>query len=272
MMVKFRQLIRPGEHGGDVKAVKHTLLRMHVPGSGSLGKTDRAGAAFVHCIKHVQKGHGLHEDGIYGKDTHKIIAPHFNLHDRILYRTAKLRHHKKPPPVTDMSAQTAAKRLITLHNERKFRDDSGRIMPQIQATAQGKAVWSAMGRYVHIDARVMQALVELCEKGLHVGCYAMCSDHPYDGPHGHAGGHAVDISSINGMSVASGSAYRETLACASHLHTNMPAKLHPWQLICGGYGNHRDEKISAFTIPGVSFYGPTTMAEHCNHIHLGYYG
>lgn len=272
MMVKFRQLIRPGERGGDVKAVKHTLLRMHVPGSGALGKTDRAGAAFVHCIRHVQKTHGIHEDGIYGKTTHKIIAPHFNLHDRVLYRIAKLRHHKKPPPVVDMSAQAAAKKLIQFHNEGKFHDDSGRIMPQINATAEGRPVWSAMGRWVHIDARVMEALVELVEKGYHIGCYAMCSDHSYDGPNGHAGGHAVDISSVNGTSVAAGNGYHETYNCAKHLHSNMPAKLHPWQLICGGYGNHRNNAISGFTIPGAAFYGSATMAEHCNHIHLGYHG
>ena len=43
----------------------------------------------------------------------------------------------------------------------------------------------------------------------------------------------------------------------------------PRQLICGGYGNHPDAEISALTIPSASFYGLTTMLQHCNHIHCG---
>lgn len=269
-MVKFRQLIRAGQHGGDVTATKDAMVRMHVDGSGGMGHTDFAGPAWVRCIKHVQRNHGQHEDGIYGPNTHKIIAPHFSLRDQYLYRTAKIRQHH-PPPATNMSAQAAAKQLIKLHNEKKFHDDSGRIMPQIYATAEGKAVWSQMGRWVHIDKRIMEALVELIDKGFHVGCFAMCSDHPYDGPHGHAGGHAVDISSVNGVSVSSNFARSVTLNLAEHLHKSMPATLHPWQLICDGYGYQHYGPISACTIPGAGFYGYSTMAAHRNHVHLGYY-
>lgn len=270
-MVKFRQIIRPGEHGRDVKAVKDGMRRMHVDGSGGMGRSAFAGPAFVKCIRHVQRHHGLPVDGIYGKQTHRVIAPHFTAWDRLRYRTAKLRHHQKPKPVIDMTAQTAAKRLISFHNEGKFHDDSGRIMSQIRATADGQAVWSPMGRYVHIDKRIMQALVELIENGLHVGCFAMCSDHPYDGPHGHAGGLAVDISSVNGVSVSSYGGRAETLRVAEFLHRSMPGGLHPWQLICDGYGYQHDPAISALTIPGAAFYGYTTMSQHRNHVHLGYY-
>lgn len=270
-MVKFKQLIRPGQRGRDVRAVKRAMLAMGVPGSGGLGKTNKAGPKFVECLKHIQKTHGQHVDGVYGKNSHKIIAPHFDAYGRLLYRTAR-RRNVHVPEATNMSAQAAAKQLVKYHSEGKFRDDSGRVMAQVQATAAGKAVWSQMGRYVFIDKRIMEALVELIDKGFHVGCFAMCSDHPYDGLHGHAGGHAVDISSVNGISVAAPGARQTTLGLAEHLHSKMPATLHPWQEICDGYGYQHDAAISACTIPGAGFYGYTAMSQHRNHVHLGYYG
>ena len=269
-MVKFRQTIRAGERGGDVKATKDGMVRMHVDGSGAMGKTDFAGPAWVRCIKHVQRHHGLPADGIYGPATHKIIAPHFTTRDNYLYRTAKLRHHKQPSAV-NMSAQAAAKQLINYHNQGKFHDDSGRTMAQIYAASQGKAVWSQMGKWVYLDKLMLEALVELVSKGFHVGTFAMCSDHPYDGPHGHAGGKAVDISSVNGVAIMNHNARTETLGLAKHLRSGMPASLHPWQLICDGYGYMHDSEISACTIPGANFYGYTTMSQHRNHVHLGYY-
>jgi hypothetical protein len=144
-------------------------------------------------------------------------------------------------------------------------------MAQIDAAASGRAVWSQAGHWVFLDKRMLQALVELVERGFHIGCFAMCSDHPYDGPHGHAGGMAVDISSVNGVSVSSPGGRGPTLNLATHLHHHMPATLHPWQLICDGYGYMHDSAISALTLPGATFYGYATMRAHRNHVHLGYY-
>lgn len=269
-MVKFRQTIRAGQHGRDVKATKDGMLRMHVDGSGGLGKTDFAGPAWVRCVRTVQKNHGLPVDGVYGPATHKIIAPHFTAFDNWRYRTAKIRHNKAPV-ATNMSAQTAAKQLIKFHNENKFHDDSGRIMSQIHAAAEGKAVWSQAGKWVFLDKRMLEALVELVENNYHIGCFAMCSDHPYDGPHGHSGGKAVDISSVNGVSISSHDARYKTLQLAEHLHSKMPTVLRPWQLICDGYGYMHDPAISAETIPGAAFFGYATMSQHRNHVHVGYY-
>jgi hypothetical protein len=270
-MVKFRQIIRPGNHGRDVKATKDAMLRMHVDGSGAMGKSGFAGAAWERCIKRVQKNHGLKVDGIYGKGTHAVIAPHFTAFDRWRYRTAKIRHHKKPPP--PVSGQAAAKKLAQFHARGVLHDDSGRVISQISAAAMGEPVWSPMGHYVHLDAKMLEALVEILDSGIHIGLFAMCTDHPYDGPHGHAGGKAVDISSVDGTSVSSHSerARLGTLKLAKHLHSNMPSSLLPWQLICDGYGYMHDSEISAQTIPGAAFYGPLTMSEHRNHVHLGYY-
>lgn len=270
-MVKFKQLIRPGQRGRDVRAVKRTMLRMGVSSSGALGKTNKAGPAFVKCIKTVQKHHGLRVDGIYGKDTHKIIAPHFRAYDRFLYRTAK-RRGTHTVNVTSLSAQAAAKKLLQYHADGKYRADNGMDLLDLQRTAQGNPVWSQAGYWVHIDKRVLEALVFLIEKGYKIGTFAICSAHHYDGPHGHSGGHAVDISSINGISVASGSAGHITLEVAKLIHSGMPAGLHPWQEICDGFAYQHDPSIAACTIPSSGYYGYTTMSEHRNHIHLGYYG
>lgn len=93
-MVRYRQLIKPGDKGRDVKAVKDGLKRMKVKGSAKLSKDDKAGRSFVGCIKTVQKAHKLKADGIYGPATHAVVAPHFSLFDNWRYRTAKKRHTK----------------------------------------------------------------------------------------------------------------------------------------------------------------------------------
>lgn len=271
-MVKFRQLIRPGQKGRDVVAVKDAMLRMGVKGSGALGKTNRAGPQFVKCIKRVQLNHGIKVDGIYGKLTHKIIAPHFSAYDRWRYRTAKLRKPKEPTAI-DMSAQTAARKLLEFHTQGKYRADNSGDLRDLERTAQGLPVWSQAGRWVHINKHPLEALVFLIEKGFHIGTFAICSDHHYDGPHGHAGGLAVDISSINGVSVASHTeASKElTLKVAEIIRNEMPAELHAWQEICDGYGYVHYQPIANCTIPNPAFYGYSTMSEHRNHIHLGYY-
>ncbi len=97
-MVKFRQTISPGQQGRDVKAVKDGMRRMHVDGSGAMGKSGYAGPAFVRCIKKVQRHYGLHQDGIYGEATHARIAPHFTAFDNWRYRTAAIRTTPQPIP------------------------------------------------------------------------------------------------------------------------------------------------------------------------------
>lgn len=265
-MVKFRQLIRPGQRGRDVRAVKRAMLRMGVKGSGALGKTNKAGPQFVKCLKRVQNQHNERADGIYGKHTHKIIAPHFDAYGRFLYRTARKRTVKRPKRLG--TAQEVAKEILA---SGKWHADNSGDLRDMQATAEGRAVWSPAGHYVHIDKRPLEAILFLIHKGFHIGTFAICSDHHYDGPHGHSGGLAVDISSINGVAVGSHAARENTLKVARILRNEMPSGLHPWQEICDGYGYIHDSEIAACTIPGSWFYGYTTMSQHRNHIHLGYY-
>lgn len=270
-MTPFKQLIRPGQSGSDVTAVKRALVKMHVAGSGSLNIDNFAGTAFVACIKTVQRNHHLKSDGIYGAATHTIIAPNFDLHGVVLYKSAAIRNPPLPPfPIG--TAQANARKLLEYHSSGQYTSDNPGDLPDIQRTANGQAVWSQGGYWVHVDDRVFQVLVWLIEAGHKIGTYAICSDHSNDGPHGHAGGFAVDIDRIDGISVAvpTEECKANVLEIANLLHAT-PSGLAARQLICGGYGNIRDSGISAFCIPAAdSFYGSVTMSQHCNHLHVGF--
>ena len=271
MATPFRQLIRPGDEGRDVKAVKRAMVKMRIARTGAMRLNGHAGDAFVACIRQVERSHGIKSDGIYGKQTHAIVAPHFDAYGSRLYRTAKIR--KPPiPPTPAGGAQANAKTLLELNKAGHYHADNPADLTQIELTAAGKPVWSAQGKYVHLDPRVLQLLVWLIEdKHFKIGTYALCTDHGNDGPNGHAGGKAVDISSVNGVAVSSPGGKALTLELAKLLHGGTPAALHPWQLICDGYGYQHDAAISACTIPNAGFYGYTTMSEHRNHIHVGYH-
>lgn len=264
-MIPFKQLILPGDSGSDVEAVKNTLRRLGVKGSGSMNMSDRAGPAFVTALKIAQRRFDLQMDGTYGKDSHGAIAPHFDPADEALYQKAAVRKHV-PPPAPAGSAAASAQQLLALQAQGKYHADNP---ADIQATAAGKAVHSQSGQLVHIDARVFEVLIHLIGLGHTIGTSAICSDHHDDGPNGHAGGKAVDISSIDGQSVASASSKAIVMKIDNALH--QAGALKPRQLISGGCGNVRDSEISALSIPAAdSFYGSDTMAAHCNHIHVGY--
>jgi hypothetical protein len=266
-MVKFRQLILPGDVGSDVLAVKRALRRMGIQGSGAMNMSRRAGDAFVTALQAAQRQGNITVDGKYGKDTHAIIAPQFSAADQLLYSTAAIRKPEQPPAPTGDAAATA-QQLLRFHTDGKYHPDNPGDLLDIQATAAGRPVRSRSGKLVHIDERVMRVLVHLIESGHTIGTFAICSDHHDDGPHGHAGGLAVDISSIDGHSVASGSSRAVVLAIDQALHE--AGALLPRQLISGGVGNILDAEISGFSIPSAAFFGSDTMRDHCNHIHVGY--
>jgi hypothetical protein len=267
-MIAFRQLILPGDVGSDVLAVKNTLRRLGIKGSGAMNMSNRAGPAFVKGLRVAQRQLGVTADGKYGKNTHGVIAPHFDASDEALYQSADIRKHD-PPPAPKGDAAANAKRLLKFHEQGKYRSDNPGDLVDIRATAAGHAVRSQNGQLVHVDERVMRVLLHLIDQGHTIGTFAICSDHHDDGPHGHAGGMAVDVSSIDGHSIASSSARNLVLAVDKALHK--AADLTPRQLISGGVGNVRDAEISALSIPAAdSFFGTPTMLDHCNHIHVGY--
>lgn len=268
-MTPFRQAIRPGDQGSDVLAYKHALKRIGVKGSGTMNLSRRAGPAFVTTLERVQRNHGIPADGIAGKATHAVVAPHFSAYDGWLYRQAKIR--KPPvPPIPSGSAQQEAIKLLQYRAAGKYHADNPGDLRDLQNTANGNAVWSQGGYWVHIDPRPLRLLVWLIDEGWEIGTYAICSDHFNDGPHGHAGGFAVDIQSISGKPIGSGGMHDATLKLAKKINS-APSGLRPRQQICGGASNVRYSDISACSIPGAdSFYGSTTMLQHCNHVHCGF--
>jgi Putative peptidoglycan binding domain len=267
-MIAFKQVILPGDVGSDVLAVKNTLRRLGIKGSGAMNMGERAGPAFVAALKIAQRHFEVQVDGKYGKESHGSVAPHFDPADEALYQKAPMRK-RQPPPAPSGDAAAAAKQLLALQAQGKYHADNGGDLSDVQAAAAGRAVHSQSGQMVHIDARVFQVIIHLIELGHTIGTFAICSDHHFDSPHGHSGGMAVDISSIDGQSVASASSKAKVLAIDNALH--QAGALKPRQLITGGCGNARDGQISALSIPAAdSFYGASTMADHCNHIHVGY--
>jgi hypothetical protein len=54
-MIQFKQLILPGDVGSDVLAVKNTLRRLGIKGSGAMNMGERAGTAFVAALKHGRR-------------------------------------------------------------------------------------------------------------------------------------------------------------------------------------------------------------------------
>ena len=263
-MIAFKQLILPGDVGSDVLAVKHALRRMAIKGNEKIRMNNTAGRAFVTTLRNAQAQGHVTVDGKYGQQTHNLIAPHFTAGDETLYRNAAIR--RPGTPLGDAAAN--ARKLLQFHAQGKYHADNPGDLSDIQATAEGHAVLSKSGQMVHIDARVMQVLVHLIDLGHTIGTFAICSDHHDDGPHGHAGGLAVDISTIDGHPVNSSSARAVVIQVDEQLRN--AGALRPRQLITGGVGNKIDQTIEALTIPDPDFYGLKTMQDHTNHIHVGY--
>jgi hypothetical protein len=260
-LIPFKRFLHHGMRGRDVKAVKIALKRA---GYGHGIYMSRVfGPHMAVNLRAFQKHMGLPADGIYGPSTHKKLSHHFSPYARWLYT------HQKVPPVVPGTAAAAAQRCLVLAKEGKLRDDRGTVLPQIEATAKGSPVKNALGEDIFIHHEVMQVLVWLIDvKGFkEIGSFALCSDHHFDSEAGHAGGRAVDISTIDGMSVNQSGVYKDLLIL---LHDLQTGTLKPWQLISGGYAGHEDWACESLCIPSASFYGEPTLSEHSNHVHVGY--
>lgn len=256
----FKRTLHAGMRGRDVRAIKISLRNAGY-GSKLVVKTGYFGTALNRQLKRFQKASHLPVDGIYGPTTHAALTPDFTPYARWLYERQNV-------DVVPGTAQAAAKRLLELHAQGKYRDDRGTELAQIQATAEGKTVTNAAGEQIHIQAKVMQVLVYLIDvKGFTIGTYALCSDHHFDSENGHAGGRSVDVSSINGNTI-NGTAVRSDLLRL--LGDLQAGQLRPWQLISGGYAGHEDSACLKLCIPQEPFYGETTLAQHTDHVHIGF--
>jgi putative peptidoglycan binding protein len=95
-VIKFKQIIYPGDSGRDVVAVRRALRAMGHRRLSKHGHT--AGGQWVNTVMEVQRAHDLRHDGIYGPATHKIVAPHFDAYARWLYRHTASRTHELVNP------------------------------------------------------------------------------------------------------------------------------------------------------------------------------
>ena len=258
--LSFKRVLHAGMKGRDVKAVKIALKHAGYGAKMTL-KTSLFGAAMKTQLERFQKHSHLTPDGIYGPSTHAALTPDFTNYARKMYERQKVE-------IVPGTAQDAAKRLLELHAQGKYRDDRGTELAQIEATALGHAVRNAAGESIHIQAKVMQVLVWLIDvKEFTIGTFALCADHGFDSENGHAGGRAVDISSINGNSILASAVRADLLRLLNDLQSG---EFRPWQLISGGYAGHEDAACLKLCIPQEPFYGSATLADHTNHIHCGY--
>jgi hypothetical protein len=166
-----------------------------------------------------------------------------------------------------------ANQLYKMNLLGKYHADNPGDLTDITATMRGQKVNSQCGGQVTMDTRVFQIILWLIGNGYRIGTFAFCSDHHCDSMTGHAGGHAVDISSINGISINQNTPQAKNLVLQiDDLLHHTPSELAPRQLITAGYGNHRDPQCLAYCIPNnpETYYGEATLNEHCNHIHVGY--
>jgi len=172
-----------------------------------------------------------------------------------------------------------AQKLLDYYASGQYRADNPGDLVDIRAAAGGGMVNSQCGGQVYMDYRPFAIVCYLIEQGFApVGTFAFCSDHSCDGG-GHSAGLCVDVSSLKGLAIntLSQTCFNNVLAADTLLHS-LTGNLAPKKLISGGYGNQRNMQLTALCVTDPrgenpdSYYTPTVMGEHCNHIHIGWNG
>lgn len=176
-----------------------------------------------------------------------------------------------------------AKMLLEYKKSGKYSCDNATDCEDLEKTVRGDSLAGTGGCTAKaLDKRVLQMLLFAIEAGqFKVGTYALCGAHFDDGPTGHAGGFAVDISSVNGVGVVTDSrASRDNTLKMDQFLNKLPKELKVRQLISWGYGNHPykpmgdlqifDSKPCGGASACEAIYEPETELDHMNHIHAGY--
>ena len=237
-MIAYKQAILPGDSGSDVEAVKNTLRRLGIKGSGAMNMSDRAGPAFVTALKVAQRRFEVPVDGEVRQGHARVsVAPHFDSADEALYQKARApQAAASAGPVRRRGGRGEAAARAAGAGEVPRRQPRRSV--RHQAAAAGHAVHSPSGQMVHIDARVLQVIIHLIGLGHTIGTYAICSDHHDDGPHGTPGAGPSTSRPSTGTPSRRASSRAQVLAIDKALHHAGPLK--PRQLITGGCGNVRD--------------------------------
>jgi peptidoglycan hydrolase-like protein with peptidoglycan-binding domain len=106
----FVRLLRKGMSGPDVLAVQRAL---RAAGFRTAAATSNYGDGTVLAVKRFQKRHGLDQDGVYGRLTHRKLARRFDAHGLALLLQAQ----KAIPGDKIARAEAAA---MLLYNRRQF--------------------------------------------------------------------------------------------------------------------------------------------------------
>jgi hypothetical protein len=184
-------------------------------------------------------------------------------------------------PVEEGTNAELAKKILDYRSSGQYSCDNPGDCADLQKIVNGQSLSGSSGCQAQtLDTKVLQLMLYIIENGkFKLGTYALCGDHSNDGPNGHSGGKAVDISTINGAALNQDTAQAgaEGLKMDQFLN-NLPAGLALNQQISYGYGGHYSQPMAALqqyngqlcNSSCVSIYGSTTESEHTNHIHAGY--
>jgi hypothetical protein len=178
-------------------------------------------------------------------------------------------------------AAVQAQQLLEYWAIGKWKDDNGLGLQQIRDTANHIAVTNVAGTAVGLDWKPIATINWLISQGFTIGTYAWCHDHHFDSLNAHAGGHAVDISSINGQALNSNSGNQLELATRVATLLNNLEVMQPKKLITAGVGYQYYQQLEALCIPSSQYYygngidssipgGTNDLPAHRNHIHMAY--
>ena len=173
-----------------------------------------------------------------------------------------------------------AQKLLDYQNTGQYSCDNIGDCADLQKIVSGQSLAGSDGcQATTLDAHVLKLLLYIIGNGFKVGTYALCGDHSFDSPGGHSGGFAVDISTVNGASLAQDTpqAASEGLMMDQFLN-NLPPELHLSQQISYGYGEQYSQPMAALQQYGgklcdtncVSIYTLAVENQHKNHIHVGF--
>jgi len=181
--------------------------------------------------------------------------------------------------VTIGSVKALAQKLLDYKDQGKYSCDNPGDCQDLQNVVNGQPIGRQCGVDT-FDPKILQLLIYLIDSGYKIGTFALCGDHHDDGPNGHHGGKAADISSINGKAINDPGSRSIALELDSVIF-NLDNSLAPRQIITDGVGNVHDDAFTQFNrvAPGIEGAAataafnsgdPSTMAAHRNHIHVGF--
>jgi hypothetical protein len=113
LVIPYKRLVRPGDRGNDIKAIKRALWRAgYLPFQAF---TTLYGPVALRAMKKFQKDHGIKPTGRYGRPTHRALASYYDKFAFLLY----VGHSPDKDPEVKIRAAIIANALY-LYNHRNL--------------------------------------------------------------------------------------------------------------------------------------------------------